>query len=280
MKVFSVKELAKSYIADLKAKGLTIGLVPTMGALHQGHLSLIESAKKDNDIVVVSIFVNPTQFNNPADLEKYPRTLEEDLSKLKTVDCDIVFTPSNDEMYSKGEAAEVFNFEGLDKEMEGKFRDNHFNGVGTIIKKLFNLTQPNKAYFGEKDFQQLQIIKKLVTITQQPVEVIGCPIHREKDGLAMSSRNMRLTKQHRQSAPHIYKTIKKAKEMALSHTPNEIELWVKNEFKNHPDLKLEYYTIANEKNLKTVSSFNNTDKIRSFIAVFAGEIRLIDNLAF
>lgn len=279
MKVFSIKELANSHISDLKSKGFTIGLVPTMGALHQGHLSLIESAKKDNDIVVVSIFVNPTQFNNPADLEKYPRTLEEDLAKLKSVDCDMVFTPSADEMYDKDEVAEIFDFEGLDKEMEGKFRDNHFNGVGTIIKKLFHLIQPNNAYFGEKDFQQLQIIKKLVTITQQPVRVIGCPIHRESDGLARSSRNMRLTKEHRSSAPFIYQIMIKAKEMIQTHPPQEIERWVENRFKNHPNLVLEYFTIANEKDLKTVSSFNNTDKYRAFIAVFAGDIRLIDNIA-
>ncbi|MDO3694196.1 pantoate--beta-alanine ligase [Wenyingzhuangia sp. chi5] len=279
MKVFSVKELASSYITDLKSKGLTVGLVPTMGALHKGHLSLINNAKKDNDIVVVSIFVNPTQFNNPADLEKYPRTLEEDLEKLRSVDCDIVFTPETSEMYDKDEAAEVFDFEGLDKEMEGKFRDNHFNGVGTIVKKLFNVITPNKAYFGEKDFQQLQIIKKLVQITKQPVKVIGCAIDREDDGLAGSSRNMRLTAEHRSSASFIYKTISKAKEMITSFTPVEIEKWVENEFKNHPNLVLEYFTIADESNLKTVTVFDENKNHRAFIAVFAGEIRLIDNIA-
>ncbi|GGF65522.1 pantoate--beta-alanine ligase [Wenyingzhuangia marina] len=279
MKVFSVKELASSYITDLKSKGLTVGLVPTMGALHKGHLSLINEAKKDNDVVVVSIFVNPTQFNNPADLEKYPRTLEEDLEKLKRVDCDIVFTPEASEMYDKDEVAEIFDFEGLDKEMEGKFRDNHFNGVGTIVKKLFNIITPNNAYFGEKDFQQLQIIKKLVSITKQPVNIIGCAIDREYDGLAGSSRNMRLTTKHRASAPFIYKTITKAKEMITSFSPVEIEKWVENEFKNQPNLELEYFTIADESNLKTVTVFDQNKNHRAFIAVFAGEIRLIDNIA-
>lgn len=279
MKVFSVKELANSYITDLKSKGVTIGLVPTMGALHKGHLSLIESAKKENDLVVVSIFVNPTQFNNPADLEKYPRTLEDDLEKLRSVNCDLVFTPTADEMYSKNEVAEIFDFEGLDKEMEGKFRDNHFNGVGTVVKKFFDILTPNNAYFGEKDFQQLQIIKKLVTITKQPVNVIGCPIDREHDGLAGSSRNMRLTTEHRSSAPFIYKTITKAKEMTASFSPIEIEKWVEEAFKNHPNLKLEYFTIAKESDLKSVSFFNKEDTYRAFIAVFAGEVRLIDNIA-
>ena len=279
MKVFSVKELANSYITDLKSNGTTIGLVPTMGALHKGHLSLIERAKKENDIVVVSIFVNPTQFNNLVDLEKYPRTLEEDLEKLRSVNCDIVFTPTADGMYDKEEIAEIFDFDGLDKEMEGKFRDNHFNGVGTVVKKFFDILTPNNSYFGEKDFQQLQIIKKLVTITKQPVNVIGCLIDREDDGLAGSSRNMRLTTEHRNNAPFIYKTISKAKEMVPNFTPLEIEKWVENQFKNHPNLVLEYFTIAKEDDLKTVSSFHKKDKYRAFIAVFAGEVRLIDNIS-
>ena len=279
MKVFSVKELANSYITDLKSKGLTIGLIPTMGALHKGHLSLVENAKKNNDIVVVSIFVNPTQFNNPSDLETYPRTLTDDLEKLKSVNCDIVFTPDANQMYDLNEVAEIFDFEGLDKEMEGKFRDNHFNGVGTIVKKLFDVLQPNKAYFGEKDFQQLQIVRKLITITKQPVSIIGCPIYREIDGLARSSRNIRLTTEHRNSAPFIYKTLKKVKNLMLSSSALEVEKWVENEFKNHPNLLLEYFSIAYENNLKSVNSSKSTNKSRAFIAVFAGEIRLIDNIA-
>lgn len=279
MKVFSVKELATSHLTNLKSKGFTIGFVPTMGALHEGHLSLIKDAQKDNDFVVVSIFVNPTQFNNEGDLDKYPRTLEEDLKKLKSVDCDFVFTPSADEMYNKNEKAEVFNFNGLDKEMEGKFRDNHFNGVGTIVKKFFEIIRPNNAYFGEKDFQQLQIIKKLVTITKQPVNIVGCPIDREQDGLARSSRNVRLTEEHRNSAHFIYKTICKAKEMFIDFSPNEIEKWVEKEFRNHSNLVLEYFTIAKENDLKPAKSFDNNYKYRAFIAVFADEIRLIDNVA-
>ncbi|NIJ43681.1 pantoate--beta-alanine ligase [Wenyingzhuangia heitensis] len=279
MKVFTARDLTQSHILDLKNKGLTIGLVPTMGALHQGHLALVKQAKENNDIVVVSIFVNPTQFNNSADLEKYPRTLEDDLEKLKSVNCDLVFTPNTSEMYCNDEKAELFNFEGLDKEMEGKFRDNHFNGVGTIVKKLFNITSPNKAYFGEKDFQQLQIIKKLVEITKQPVSIIGCPIYREDDGLAMSSRNMRLSKEHRQSAPFIYKTLLQVKELSKKSSPSEIENFVIDKFNNHHNLVLEYFSVANENDLKTANSFHNLHKQRGFIAVFADEIRLIDNIA-
>ncbi|MDO6800890.1 pantoate--beta-alanine ligase [Wenyingzhuangia sp. 1_MG-2023] len=279
MKVFSVKELANNYIAGLKNNGTTIGLIPTMGALHQGHLSLIQQAKEENDLVVVSIFVNPTQFNNSDDLDKYPRTLEEDLAKLESVHCDLVFTPEANDMYSENEKAEIFNFDGLDQVMEGAFRDNHFNGVGTIVKKLFETLLPDNAYFGEKDFQQLQIIRKLTTITKQPVKIIGCPIHRDPDGLAMSSRNMRLTKEHRKAAPFIHQTLLAAKEMAKNTTPKQLENWVVDKFNNHPNLVLEYFSIAKEEDLKSISTFNNHSKYRGFIAVFAGDIRLIDNIA-
>lgn len=279
MKVFSVKELVNNYIVNLKNDKITIGLVPTMGALHHGHLSLIQKAKEENQIVGVSIFVNPTQFNNPKDLEKYPRTLEKDLEKLRSVACDFVYIPLVTDMYEDNETAETFDFDGLEHEMEGKFRDNHFNGVGTIVKKFFTILQPNKAYFGEKDFQQLQIIKKLVTLTQQPVKVIGCPIHRENDGLAMSSRNMRLSKEHRDSSPFIYQTLLEAKTLVASKTPRQIENWVVKKFNNHHNLVLEYFSIAKEEDLKSAENFKDINKYRAFIAVFAGDVRLIDNLA-
>lgn len=279
MKIFTTRDLTQSYIKTLKNKGQTIGLVPTMGALHEGHLSLIKQAKQHNHVVIVSIFVNPTQFNNSKDLEKYPRTLSIDLEKLESVKCDAVFTPTVDEIYLSNEKTETFNFEGLDKEMEGKFRDNHFNGVGTIVKKLFSITQPTHAYFGEKDFQQLQIIRKLVEITQQPVKIIGCDIYREKDGLAMSSRNTRLRKEHRESAPFIYQTLLATQKLSTTYTPKQLENYVIEQFKNHPNLELEYFSIANEKDLKSAKSFDSTKKQRAFIAVFAGEIRLIDNIS-
>lgn len=269
----------KNHIHQFKAEGKKIGLVPTMGALHLGHISLIEAAKKNNDIVIATIFVNPTQFNNPDDLLKYPRTLNSDLEKLATANCDLVFTPEINEIYGNNLTPQVYNFEGLDEEMEGKFRANHFNGVGTIVEKLFKITTPNNAYFGEKDFQQLLIIKKLTEIKNIPVHIIGCPIFREPDGLAMSSRNTRLTAAHRNAAPFIYKTLITAKNHLQQLSIKEVEAWVKNQFQSQTNLTLEYYVIANENDLKPASTLNPTQKYRSFIAVFAGDIRLIDNLA-
>ena len=255
-----------------------IGLIPTMGALHQGHLSLIKKAKKSNDIVVVSIFVNPTQFDKPEDLKKYPRTLESDFELLKTVDCDVVFTPNASEIYSQKIESESFSFDGLEHQMEGKFRDGHFDGVGTIIKQLFKIIKPTNAYFGEKDFQQLQIIRKLVEKYEIPVHIVGCKIFREDDGLAMSSRNARLTKKHRDAAPFIYKTLKKAKKKFAKKNTYKVYKWIEKKFKEHPLLKLEYFEIAEEETLRTISEKNTEKDYRAFIAVFAGKIRLIDNI--
>ena len=261
----------------------SIAFVPTMGALHKGHLSLIKQAKKENDIVVVSIFVNPTQFDNKEDLVNYPITLENDLKLLKKVKCDVVLIPTVKEIYTNKVTSQHFEFGGIENEMEGKFREGHFDGVGTIVKRLFEIVTPHKAYFGEKDFQQLQIIKKLVKIEKLPIKIVGCKIFREKDGLAMSSRNARLTIECRNAAPFIYKTLKKVKKKFKKMNPitlNDIltiEKWVEKKFKKQSDLDLEYFTIANEKTLK--NSTDNQHKPRAFIAVFAGEIRLIDNIA-
>lgn len=251
-----------------------------MGALHQGHLSLIKKAKKSVDIVVVSIFVNPTQFDNKKDLNNYPITLEADLKLLKKSNCDIVFVPSVEEIYSKNIVSKHFDFGGIANEMEGKFRDGHFDGVGTIVNRLFDIIKPNKAFFGEKDFQQLQIIKKLVEIENIDVEIIGCPIFRESDGLAMSSRNERLTTDFRKVAPFIFQTLQKAKEKFTLKSAVEITKWVNEVFKKHPTLTLEYFTIANEASLKTLTKKEKEkgQSYRAFIAVFAGEIRLIDNI--
>jgi pantoate--beta-alanine ligase len=249
-----------------------------MGALHEGHLSLIKQANLENDVVVVSIFVNPTQFDKKEDLVNYPKTLENDLSILKSGNCDIVFTPKPEEIYGTNVISENFDFDGLEFQMEGKFRTGHFNGVGTIVKRLFEIITPTNAYFGEKDFQQLQIIKKLVDKNKLPVNIIACEIFREPDGLAMSSRNVRLTKKHRLAAPFIYKTLLTAKELFGTKNAVYVINWVENEFKNHPLLKLEYFEIANEKTLKPVKEVILGQKQRAFIAVFAGEIRLIDNI--
>lgn len=278
MEIFYTQKDLRAYLSVLKKGDKTIGFVPTMGALHQGHLSLIKKAKKNNDVVVVSIFVNPTQFDNKEDLKKYPKTLENDKNLLTSISCDALFYPSVDEIYSDEIVSENFNFEGLEHKMEGKFRPGHFNGVGTIVKTLFEIVEPNKAYFGQKDFQQLQIIKKMVKKTGIPVKIKGCPIFREKDGLAMSSRNVRLSKKHRAAAPFIFKTLKDVAIQFHSESITDIYNWVENQFKNQPLLTLEYFTIAEEKTLKTATQKESKKKYRAFIAVFAGKIRLIDNI--
>lgn len=278
MLVFAKIKSVQQKIESLK-KGTTVGFVPTMGALHKGHLSLIERAKKENDIVVVSVFVNPTQFDKQEDLINYPKTIEKDLSLLKSVFCDLVFAPSAKEIYADNIVSQAFNFDGLEFQMEGKFRTGHFDGVGTIVKRLFEIVKPTKAYFGEKDFQQLQIIRNMVKNHQIPVKIVGCEIFREADGLAMSSRNSRLTEAHREAAPFIYKTLKQAKVKFGTENALDIVNWVENEFEKHPLLELEYFEIADEETLLTIKNVNPKQKYRAFIAVFAGEIRLIDNIS-
>ena len=278
MLIFTEIKSLQQKIKSLK-NGTTIGFVPTMGALHEGHLSLVEKAKKENDIVVVSIFVNPTQFDNADDLINYPKTIEKDLSLLKSFNCDIVFTPTPEEIYADDIQSQSFDFDGLEFQMEGKFRACHFNGVGTIVERLFEVVKPHKAYFGEKDFQQIQIIRKMVEKRNLPVQIISCPIHREKDGLAMSSRNTRLTTAQRAAAPFIYETLKKAKTLFGTKNASEVIKWVENEFKNHPLFNLEYVEIADEETLLPVETKNPTKKYRAFIAVFAGKVRLIDNIS-
>ncbi len=278
MKIFTRKSELKEFLSTQKKDEKSIGFVPTMGALHQGHLSLIKRAKKKHDLAVVSVFVNPTQFDNKEDLAKYPKTYDNDIALLESVNCDVLFFPSVEEIYAENVVSEKFDFDGLEHQMEGKFRDGHFDGVGTIVKTLFEIVEPNTAYFGKKDFQQLQIIKKLVEKYELPVIVKGRPIFREEDGLAMSSRNTRLTKEYREAAPFIYKTLKKAKMKFGSKSPEELTKWVEKQFKKHPLLELEYFTIADEKTLQTATKKEANTKYRAFIAVFAGDIRLIDNI--
>ena len=278
MKIFKKRDQLKSFLEESKKNKKTIGFVPTMGALHKGHLFLIEQAKKKNDLTVASIFVNPTQFNNQEDLDNYPKTLEKDIELLESVSCDVLFVPTIDEIYHKNVVSNKFDFDGLEHEMEGKYRAGHFDGVGTIVKTLFEIVSPKNAYFGEKDFQQLQIIKKLVTKNQLPISIKGCAIYREKDGLAMSSRNARLSSEQRKVAPIIYKILKKVKKKFPEETEEEISEWVENQFKNHPFLQLEYFTIADEKSLNPINIKEFDKKYRAFIAVFAGNIRLIDNI--
>ena len=257
----------------------SVGLVPTMGALHEGHLSIIKRAKKENDFVIVSIFVNPTQFDKKEDLVNYPNTLKTDLEALDALDCDVVFTPSIEEVYEQDLNVDTFEFDGLDTVMEGNFRPGHFDGVATIVKKLFLITKPDRAYFGEKDYQQLLIIKKMASLEELPIEIIPCEIYREKDGLAMSSRNVRLTPQQRTAAPEIYKTLLKGKKLFENQNLLSIKNFVKNEFVQNVDLELEYFEIADKETLKIVDEIEYDKKYQAFIAVFAGSVRLIDNIA-
>ena len=278
MRIFNNKKDLKDCLLEHKRSKKTIGFIPTMGALHQGHLSLIEEAKRENSIVVVSIFVNPTQFDNVEDLKKYPKTIENDIKLLASVSCDVLFSPTVAEIYSKNIISEKLNFDGLEHQMEGKYRDGHFNGVGTIVKTLFKIIEPNSAYFGQKDFQQLQIIKKMVQKNNLNVKVKGCQIFREKNGLAMSSRNSRLSDESREIAPIIYKILEKVKNKFDTKSLSEINEWVENKFKKQHLLKLEYFVIADEETLKAPKKKDSSKKYRAFIAVFAGDIRLIDNI--
>ena len=278
MKVFTEKQPLKAHLSNKKIENKSIGFVPTMGALHKGHLSLIEEAKKKNDLVVVSIFVNPTQFDKEEDLVNYPKTFDKDKKMLESIDCDVLFYPSVNEIYNNNISSDSFDFDGLEFKMEGKFRDGHFNGVGTIVKTLFEIVNPDVAYFGQKDFQQLQIIKKMVKKHNLKLKIKGCPIYREDDGLAMSSRNVRLNPSLREAAPFIYKTLKKARKKFKTKSVEKVVSWVEKEFKEHSLLKLEYFTIAEEKTLETIITKESDKKYRAFIAVFAGDIRLIDNI--
>lgn len=277
MKIFYTKAALNAYL-DAQKKNKQIGFVPTMGALHEGHLSLLKKCKEENDISIVSIFVNPTQFDNSADLVKYPKTFQEDTKLLESAQCDVLFAPDVKEIYAENITATSFDFDGLEQEMEGRFRTGHFDGVGTVVKRLFEIVAPNKAYFGEKDFQQLQIVKKIVAKHHLNVTVKGCPIYREENGLAMSSRNARLSKEQKEAGSFIYRTLNKIQQKFDTEEITKINEWLENEFKKQPLLTLEYFTIADEKTLKTVKNKEANKTYRAFIAVFAGDIRLIDNI--
>lgn len=279
MVLLRTKKELRSFLSLIKKKE-KLGLVPTMGALHRGHLSLVSRAISENEQVVVSIFVNPTQFNNEEDLEKYPKTLEADMTLLANVSNEIaIFAPAVKEIYADKILTKSYEFDGLDNVMEGKFREDHFNGVGTIVEMLLLLVKPNRAYFGEKDFQQLQIIRKMVQLQKIPVQIVGCPIVRETNGLAMSSRNERLPKNLRREASFIYKTLKTAKHKFGTKSANYVMKWVQNQFQKHSDLKLEYIQIADINTLAPIQRKQKKTKYRAFVAVYADDVRLIDNIA-
>ena len=267
-------------IDTLKNQGKTIGLVPTMGALHKGHLSLIKKAIEENDTVVVSIFVNPTQFNNPTDLQRYPRTLDADTALIATVDKNvIVFAPEVTDIYGNDVAAQHFDFGNLDKVMEGASRPGHFDGVGTIVKKLFEIVMPNRAYFGEKDYQQLLIIKKMVQQTGLPVTIVPCPIVRNEEGLALSSRNALLSPAMKERATFIYRTLLAAKERFATDSPTAVEAWVNDVFAKETDFQLEYFTITDADTLLHITQKEEGKNYRAFIVVHVEGVRLIDNMS-
>lgn len=280
MQIFNGKAALKDYLKSIKTTNSTIGFVPTMGALHQGHLSLMQQSMQENQATVVSIFVNPTQFNNPEDLEKYPRTLDEDVKKIAALNPEIiVFAPTVEDIYEGQTVSQSFDFDGLENQMEGKFRPGHFNGVGTIVKRLFEIVAPTNAYFGEKDFQQLQIVKKMVSKNNLNVNVIGCPIHREPNKLAMSSRNERLSPKEKEEAAIIYKTLLEAKAKFENNSANMVTNWVEKTFEKNPDFQLEYFQIADEMTLLPCLKKVKNKKYRAFIAVFVNNIRLIDTIS-
>ena len=280
MHIFYGKASLMDYLKSIKTIHSTIGFVPTMGALHQGHLALMQKSLLENDTTVVSIFVNPTQFNNPEDLAKYPRTLDEDVKKLTNLNPNIIlYAPTVEDIYDGKPVSEPFDFDGLENQMEGKFRPGHFNGVGTIVKRLFEIIECTNAYFGEKDFQQLQIVKKMVAKNHLKVNVIGCPIYRESNDVAMSSRNERLSPRERDEAAIIYKVLTVVKEQFATKSTAVISEWVQKSFGNNPHFTLEYFTIADEATLLSCTRKNKNKKYRAFIAVLVNNIRLIDTIS-
>lgn len=267
-------------IKSIQLSNKTIGFVPTMGALHQGHIELVRRSKLENDFTVCSIFVNPTQFNNPEDLVKYPRTLDSDCELLKEVGCDLVFAPSSQEMYQNLPTLK-FDFGNLEHVMEGKFRPGHFNGVGIVVAKLFNIIKPTKAYFGLKDLQQVAVINCMVKDLSFDLEIVACETIREKDGLAMSSRNRRLSEKGRSLAPEIYKKLLFAKELLLAGTnPIDTKTKIETLFSEIPDFTLEYIEISDFETLNSISIVDNRKKTAICIAAFLDNVRLIDNIVF
>ncbi len=279
MEIYKKTNTIIERISALKREEKIIGFVPTMGALHKGHISLIKASMQKNDFTIASIFVNPTQFNDPNDLENYPRTLDADIEKLEKANCDIVFIPNVEEMYPNQEKRK-FDFGYLEKIMEGKYRSGHFNGVATIVSKLFDIIIPNNAYFGQKDFQQLAIIRNLVKQYNYPVNIVACPTIRESDGLAMSSRNKLLTNEQREIVPLIYKTLNKAVKKTGDLNVEELKKWLIEQINSNKLIEIEYFDIVNSETLKSIASWDEKCEKTGCIAVKVKKIRLIDNVNF
>ncbi|MDE7427097.1 MAG: pantoate--beta-alanine ligase [Muribaculaceae bacterium] len=279
MKILRTVHELRTAMAQARQDGKTIGLVPTMGALHQGHLSLVKAARADNDCVVVSVFVNPTQFNNPADLKTYPRTEAADAELLENAGVDFAFIPSVEEVYPEPDTR-VFDLGPVAEVMEGAMRPGHFNGVAQIVSKLFSWTMPDRAYFGCKDFQQIAVIRRMVELEGFNIEIVACPIVREPDGLALSSRNVRLTPEGRKVAPGIYQTLQKGTEYGMTHNVGETQKYVTELIDDIPGLRTEYFTIADTRTMQPLAADMSPAGAVGCVTVHCGDVRLIDNIVF
>lgn len=277
--IYKNKILLTDYISSVRQAEKTVGFVPTMGALHDGHISLIEKSSEESDITVCSIFVNPTQFNETSDFEKYPRMIEKDIQILGNTNCSVIFAPDSKEIYTD-ESIDLIDIKlgYLEHELEGKFRPGHFKGVVSVVKRLFDIVQPDKAFFGQKDYQQFMIIKKMVEYFNLKTELICCPVIREKDGLAMSSRNLRLTPKERDFAPTIYQSLIGAKELLGKSTIKEIKSWAESLLSKNDLVELEYFEIRNAEDLKPVKDVNEVNELAILAALKVGKVRLIDNI--
>lgn len=279
MKIIRKVDELRRAVADARAQGRSVGLVPTMGALHAGHLSLIERARAKNDMVVVSVFVNPTQFNNPDDLRTYPRTEEADCEKLTAAGVDVAFIPAVEEIYPEPDTR-VFDLGPVAEVMEGAMRPGHFNGVAQIVSKLFAIVTPDRAYFGEKDFQQIAVIKRMVELEGFKLQIVECPIKRHDDGLAMSSRNVRLTSEQRAKAPNIARILRESLDYATSHTVAETKQHVIDEINSIDGMETEYYEIVDSLTMQPVADWQDTMQAVGCVTVYMGDVRLIDNIKY
>ena len=279
MKIVKKTSELEVLVSLFKELGLKIGLVPTMGALHNGNASLVKKAVAENDVVIVSVFVNPTQFNNKNDLATYPRTVEADCALLESLGANIAFTPTVEQIYPYPDTRQ-FDFTPLDKVMEGPMRPGHFNGVAQVVSRLFDIAQPNKAYFGEKDYQQLAIIREMVRQFNYPIEIVSCPIIREADGMALSSRNTLLSATERQIAVRISQTLAKSQSLLKEKSVKELQQWVIDEINRGGELEVEYYEIVNGTTLQPINSWNDCDNPVGCITVYCGKVRLIDNIQY
>lgn len=280
MKVLHTVKALREAMQSHREAGQTIGLVPTMGALHAGHLSLLSRARRDNDIVVSSVFVNPTQFNNPTDLATYPRTEEADCKALEEAGADYAFVPSVEEIYPEPDTR-VFDLGEVASVMEGAMRPGHFNGVAQIVSKLFDMVRPTRSYFGEKDFQQIAVIRRMASLIGADTEIIACPIVREADGLALSSRNVRLTPEQREVAPAIHAALEESVSLIGDHTVEQVKDWVKNRIDSHPFLTTEYYEIVNPVTMQPTDQWITPDgPAVGCVTVYCGDVRLIDNITY